>query len=112
MRLNIKDIDDVREAVLGPGLADKDLRVSVEKYAANLAGVGDRVEIPEELETWVSKVSKHAYKTLDREVEELKAAGYTEDEIFEITIAAALGAARGRLESALTAVEGGRTDEA
>ena len=44
------------------------------------------------LADWVDKVARHAYQTLDRDVEALEAAGRSGDEIFELTIAAAYGA--------------------
>ncbi len=62
--------------------------------------------VPEELEGWVEKVARHAYRTTDEDIESLKAAGYSEDQLFELTVAAALGAARGRLESALATLGG------
>jgi alkylhydroperoxidase family enzyme len=43
----------------------------------------------------------HAYKVTDRDVDELKAVGYTEDEIFEHTVSAATAAGLERLEAAL-----------
>jgi alkylhydroperoxidase family enzyme len=60
---------------------------------------------PDDLAAYLEKVSKHAYKVVDRDVERLKEAGYSEDAIFEATLAAALGAARYRLERGLAAVE-------
>ena len=48
----------------------------------------------------------HAYKVTDRDIDELKQAGYSEDAIFEITLSAALGAGQSRLERALAALEG------
>ena len=59
------------------------------------------------LATWVDKVAKHAYKTIDEEVAALRSAGLTEDEIFELTVSAAYGAARGRYDLAMTAIDAG-----
>jgi hypothetical protein len=56
---------------------------------------------------WVDKVARHAYKTLPAEVTALRDEGLSEDEIFELTVAAAYGAARGRYDQALTALEEG-----
>ena len=61
-------------------------------------------EIPAALQTYVDKVTRHAYKVTDEDVEVLKRAGYSEDAIFEITGAAALGAAILRLERGLIAL--------
>ena len=64
-----------------------------------------RVEgIPAELQSYVAKVGEHAYKVTDEDVEALKRVGYSEDAIFEITAAAALGAAITRLERGLIAL--------
>ncbi len=43
----------------------------------------------------------HAYKVTDADVEELKRAGFSEDEIFEHTVAAAVAAGLERLEAGL-----------
>ena len=61
-------------------------------------------EIPQDLRTYVGKVAQHAYQVTDADVEGLKKAGYTEDAIFELTCAAALGAAVLRLERGLIAL--------
>jgi alkylhydroperoxidase family enzyme len=56
---------------------------------------------PPELHPYLDKVRLHAYKITDRDVEELKTAGFTEDEIFEHTVAAATAAGLERLDAAL-----------
>ena len=58
-------------------------------------------ELPNDLRAYVRKVAEHAYRITDEDVEALQRAGYTEDAIFEITAAAALGAAIMRLERGL-----------
>jgi alkylhydroperoxidase family enzyme len=50
---------------------------------------------------YLEKVRLHAYRVNDRDVEELKAAGFSEDEIFEHTVAAATAAGLERLEAGL-----------
>jgi hypothetical protein len=55
---------------------------------------------------FVDKVRKHAYEVVDRDVEELRAAGYSDDQLFELTIAAALGEARRKLDAGLRALRG------
>ena len=57
--------------------------------------------VPPELAPYLEKVRLHAYKVTDRDVEELKAAGFSEDEIFEHTVAAATAAGLARLEAGL-----------
>lgn len=55
----------------------------------------------------VAKVREESYKVTDSDIEDLLASGFTEDEVFEITVAAALGAAKRRLDAGLRAMEAG-----
>jgi hypothetical protein len=65
-------------------------------------------DVPENLRAYVDKVARHAYKVTDEDVEALKKAGYSQDQIFEITISAALGASLKRLNIGLAALKGGK----
>jgi alkylhydroperoxidase family enzyme len=56
---------------------------------------------PADLAPYLEKVRLHAYKVTDRDVDELKAVGYTEDEIFEHTVSTATAAGLERLDAAL-----------
>ena len=56
---------------------------------------------PEGMRNYLDKVRLQAYKVTDRDVEELKAAGFTEDDIFEHTVAAAVRAGLERLDAGL-----------
>jgi alkylhydroperoxidase family enzyme len=56
---------------------------------------------PPQLAGYLEKVRLHAYKVGDRDVEELKATGFSEDEIFEHTVSAATAAGLERLEAGL-----------
>ncbi len=58
-------------------------------------------EAPPEFKRYLKKVRLHAYKVTDRDVDKLKAAGFSEDEIFEQTVSAATAAGLERLEAAL-----------
>lgn len=64
---------------------------------ANVAGTGAAAP---ELAAYLEKVRAHAYKVTDADVEALKAAGVTEDEIFEQTVAAAISEGLRRLDAA------------
>ena len=99
-------MERVAEAVLRtPGDADLELRSMVEAYAASLGGrQGTVPELPADLRPYVDKVANHAYKVVDADVDRLRDAGYSEDAIFELTLAAALGAAQARLEAGLAAM--------
>lgn len=100
------------EAVLtAAGDTAPELRRTVEASTAEMAGA-DRggKEPPPELAGYVEKVGRHAYRVTDDDVAELQSQGYSEDAIFELTLSAALGAALGRLERGLAALE--RSEEA
>jgi alkylhydroperoxidase family enzyme len=73
--------------------------------AARAGGAAGAVAAP--LAGYVDTVARHAYRVTDEQVAALRAAGLTEDAIFEATIAAALGAGLRRLECGLAALEAG-----
>ncbi|HYC49466.1 MAG TPA: hypothetical protein VEB19_00025 [Gemmatimonadaceae bacterium] len=56
----------------------------------------------------MEKVAAHAWRVTDEDVEALTRAGHSEDAIFEVTAAAALGAAIMRLERGLIVLEESR----
>ena len=60
---------------------------------------------PPEFASYLDKVRSGAYAVTDGDVEELKEAGYSEDEIFEQTISAAAAAGLERLAAGLGAME-------
>ena len=57
-----------------------------------------------ELEPYLDKVRTRAYTVTDADVEALKAAGLTEDEIFEQTVAAAIAEGLRRLDAAAAVI--------
>ena len=60
---------------------------------------------PPDFDAYLAKVRACAYTVSDDDVEALKAAGHSEDEIFEQTVSAAVAAGLMRLESGLKALE-------
>jgi alkylhydroperoxidase family enzyme len=56
---------------------------------------------PAALRPYLEKVRHAAYAVTDRDVQELKEAGFTEDEIFEQTVSAAVDEGLSRLRAAL-----------
>lgn len=62
--------------------------------------------IPPELERYVDKVARYAYRVTDEEVEQLRQEGYSEDQLFEITLSVALGSATHCLAQGLAALRG------
>jgi uncharacterized protein YciW len=53
---------------------------------------------------YVETIRRHAYKLTDRRLQELAQAGWSDDQIFELTVATAFGAAKRRLEAGLRAL--------
>lgn len=101
------EVARLREAVLAPGDPAAGLRAAAAARSGELALGEARTPVPEELTAYVDKVALHAYKVVDGDVEELKEAGYSEDEIFEVTVAAAIGSALERLDAGLRALRAG-----
>lgn len=58
------------------------------------------------IEAYVDRVALDAYRVTDRDIEMLRAAGCSEDAIFELTLCAAVGAAIGRMGQAASAMRG------
>ena len=58
---------------------------------------------PRELAPLVEKIRDHAYRVTDADIDALRSR-YTEDQLFELIVAAALGAADHRLQRALAAL--------
>jgi alkylhydroperoxidase family enzyme len=52
----------------------------------------------------VDKTVRHAYKVIDEDFAAAKAAGATEDELFELVVCAAVGQATRQLDAALEAL--------
>jgi len=63
---------------------------------------------PSELVPYVRKVTLHAYKIIDSDIEALRRHGYSDDAIFELTVCAAQGTALVPLECGLATLKGER----
>ena len=87
----------VDSVIGGPGHALPEVR--------RAAFEGNSEALPETLRSYVTKIEKHAYKIVDRDIENLRAAGYDDDQIFEITICTAVGAGFERLQRGWAAIE-------
>ena len=66
--------------------------------------VAENVSVPSDLGPLVHKIHAHAYQVTDDDVARLQAQ-YGDDQLFEIIVSAAVGAARQRLLPALAALE-------
>ena len=109
---------EVESAVLSsPGETSEALRRAIASRSAALGGspaaaaeLGRAAagEIPAALAPYVDTVARHAYRTTDGDLAALAVAGYSEDAIFEATLAAAVGVGLARLERGLAALHGGK----
>ena len=86
----------LREAVFdGAGEVDPAVR----------RAAGSGTDVPDVWSTYVSKVRDASYRITDADVAALKSAGCTEEEIFEMTVAAATGASLHRFDLGLRAMD-------
>jgi alkylhydroperoxidase family enzyme len=91
-----------------PGATAESLRRAVLERAMETPGMHSHV--PAELTQYVDTVARHAYRVTDGEVRALQAAGQSDDNLFEITVAAAVGAAMLRLQRGMAALRGEEPD--
>ena len=70
----------------------------------------ERATAPGALGAYVSNVTRHAYKVTDTDLAQLRHAGHSDDSLFEITVAAAVGAALYRLDRGMAALRGEEPD--
>lgn len=112
------EVEDGRERMLTlTGVTTPGLRTAVEAHAARALGgrravdregiAGEAERLPEALVTYLDKLARHAYRIVDEDVDALKAAGYDEEAIFELTMLGATGAALVGLESVCAELMGG-----
>jgi alkylhydroperoxidase family enzyme len=59
---------------------------------------------PPEFAAYLEKVRLHAYRVTDADVQALKDAGFSEEQIFEHTVSAAVAAGLARLDAGLAAL--------
>jgi hypothetical protein len=83
------------------GATDPNLRKAVEAYVFSCWGGAREGEfnLPKELEVYLRKLSLHAYKIVDEDLDTIKLLGYTDEMIYEITLVGAVGAALVGLEA-------------
>jgi alkylhydroperoxidase family enzyme len=92
------NIDHHRRALVsrvleGEGKASRDQRRDA------FAGTG-----PEAARALIEKVTKYAHQVTDEDIAAAKAAGLSEDQIFELVVCSAVGQASRQLDSALAAL--------
>lgn len=88
-------VEALRTAVYdGPGAVAAEVR----------RAAGSRTGVPAAWAGYVDRVHDASYRIGDGDIEALRAAGHSEEEIFEVTVAAATGAALHRLQCGLRAL--------
>jgi hypothetical protein len=92
------DITEQRRALITRVL-DGNAASSAEQRRAAFDGSG-----PDSASGLVAKVRDHAYKVTDEDIAAAKAAGLSEDQVFELVVCTAIGQANRQLESALAAL--------
>lgn len=62
-------------------------------------------DLADSLGALVNKVARHAHRVTDEDVSSARAAGLSEDQVFEIVVCAAIGQANRQYDAALAALE-------
>jgi alkylhydroperoxidase family enzyme len=89
---------EIRQAVFGAPAATG---------PATRSAAGTNGPLPEPWASYAASVRDHSYRVTGTDIERLTAAGHSEDEIFEITVSAAVGAALLSLDAGMRAARGG-----
>lgn len=88
-------VNSIEQRILtGPGMASADLRANA---------FADK-DLPEPLATLVEKVAKRSFQVTDADFAAVVAAGFTEDQIFELVICAAVGESNRMYQAGLVAL--------
>jgi hypothetical protein len=103
MRARLQKMIDM---IAGADEGQRGLRRAALARGASLAGgaLPQAETLPAALVAYVERVAHHAWKITDGDVAGLRAAGFDEDTIYEVTVAAATGAGVGRYQVALRAI--------
>jgi len=88
-------VEALRRAVFeSPGSTEPAVRVA--------AGTGG--DLPDPMGSYATLVRDRSYRITDTDLARLSAAGLSDDDIFEVTVAAAVGAALQRLSAGMRAI--------
>jgi hypothetical protein len=85
----------VRRALDGAGHATREAR----------RAAFDNRDVPAAAAALVDTVARHAWKVTDQHVADARRGGLSDDEVFELTVCAALGQATRQLEAALAVLD-------
>jgi hypothetical protein len=95
----MSDIRQAREALVAR-ILEGDGHASRTQRSAAFGNAG--LEVP--VSTLIDKVAKWSYKVTDGDIAAAKAAGLSEDQIFELVVCAAIGQATRQYDTALAAL--------
>ncbi len=95
-----------RRAALLPALRRAVLESPGQTEPAERVAAAEGRSLPEPTASYVAKVRDHSYRITDGDVEALTSAGLSQDQIFELTVAAAVGAAFRSLNAGVRAMRG------
>lgn len=87
-----------------PSLEDTVLNGPAELPPAIRRAAATLDELPPPLGAYVQKVAHKAYAVTDADLDTLRAAGQTDDQIFELTVSAATGAGMRRFRAGMAAL--------
>ncbi|SRR6266511_797893 len=101
--------EKLKNAVLTtPGATPESLRRAVLERGHETRSARDG--LPPALARYVDTVAREAYTVTDADVAALQHSGHSDDALFEITVAAAVGAALHRLDRGMAALRGEEPD--
>lgn len=98
---HVHDVYEATTTVAGDSSAE--IRQRIVNYANNPTPEALQT-LPEALQDYVQKVVAESHKVTDRDISELRNAGYSEDFVFEITVAASLGSGLRRFRAGIDAL--------
>lgn len=97
-------MSDAPERVAAAVLGKHGRAPLLDRLAALRHGASGSDGLRPELAPLVDKVARHAYRVTDEDVRSVLDRGRSEDEVFDVIVAAALGAGLARREAGLTAL--------
>ena len=91
------------------GRSDARLRAAVRAQVAEIVETGkasSSSDVAPEIATYAGTIARGAIDVTDEQVDRLRQAGFSDDEIFDVTVNAAVSAGLGRLDRALRLLRG------
>jgi alkylhydroperoxidase family enzyme len=96
----MSDITSARKALVTRILERDGLASHAQRRAAF-----DNAGLPDPLRTLIDKVAMRAYAVTDQDIAAVRASGFSEDQIFELVVCAAIGQASRQVDTAFAALD-------